>query len=542
MNKDIISLELRDVENDIDNAYRGNSLLRLDFAPAVWNLLAVAEDSVIVGAMDEETNSPHYWGVLMDNLMFDLYYPLNWLYSSCVPNGEIHPEADEQLYRAAKNLLDLGVQYRHFVAAYTYASRGLIELELDGSIIRAKQDLTRQSEYEAYNRLVKPRSVPTLAVERMRELLQEVATVTTIKGDRFSYRLNPSLVRKAEQALHPVTHEQYVLPDNWIFSRYSLQDFRRTFQSLVAIAAIHWSARLYAAAQGILGAGFVDSICIMSHDELLNRIVRYSGVSLSIVREILADITYGNRGIRNPDPATQPLIRLSADTYGIAPNIWMSNSSERNLTVLLNKLPDDKDIYSHLVREKETLMRDRIQTTLSGLPIRFVSGSLPRDSGLPDIDLAIISDAEKACLLFELKWFIDPAEIGEVVSRSEDLRKGLTQLHQLEEAYSAKYQPLLNKLGIDASYSLLPVVASANWIGHYDVQDSSIPIIKSEHVTAKVLSCRSILSTIGWLKLRDYLPVRDKHYQVFPLTATLGKWSVEWYGLKPAIEGEFFPL
>ena len=40
------------------------------------------------------------------------------------------------------------------------------------------------------------------------------------------------------------------------------------------------------------------------------------------------------------------------------PNLWINNSYERNFTVLLNKLPAEKLIYSNLTNDKEGLMRE----------------------------------------------------------------------------------------------------------------------------------------------------------------------------------------
>ena len=71
------------------------------------------------------------------------------------------------------------------------------------------------------------------------------------------------------------------------------------------------------------------------------------------VKSILDDLTYGNRGIKHPDPALQPLIKLNSDFYAIVPSIWMCSAAERNLTALLNKLPSEKEIYRKLVSEKE---------------------------------------------------------------------------------------------------------------------------------------------------------------------------------------------
>ena len=88
--------------------------------------------------------------------------------------------------------------------------------------------------------------------------------------------------------------------------------------------------------------GYLDCIYVPTCNELLRRVVRYSGVLDEKVLSILDDLTYGNRGIEHPDPALQPLIKLNSNQYAIMPSLWMSLSPERNLTVLLNKLDSEK--------------------------------------------------------------------------------------------------------------------------------------------------------------------------------------------------------
>jgi len=61
-----------------------------------------------------------------------------------------------------------------------------------------------------------------------------------------------------------------------------------------------------------------------------------------------------------------------------------------------------------------------------------------------------------------------------------------------------------NVLKIDADYSFLSAVASQNWIGHVDVQDPEVPIIKVGHLLSKIAEVRSLPEVLGWLKDRKY--------------------------------------
>ena len=186
------------------------------------------------------------------------------------------------------------------------------------------------------------------------------------------------------------------------------------------------------------------------------------------------------------------------------PHVWVCSSPERNFTALLNRLKSERENYLTLAStEKERLMRERITTNLSDKGIRFVSGSV---ANLPDVDLAIINDSEKACLLLELKWFIAPTVARERIEKSEEIEKGISQvLQNLKQAFSENHRPLLDKLNIDSSYSIEGVVVSQNWIGYANVQSPEVPVIRTEHLIAKINSTESLLSTMELVK-RPSLP------------------------------------
>ena len=129
---------------------------------------------------------------------------------------------------------------------------------------------------------------------------------------------------------------------------------------------------------------------------------------------------------------------------------------------------------------------------------------------LQDIDLAIVKESEKVCLLLELKWFIAPAEFREVIHKSEEIEKGISQVLKIKQAFAGNHKPLLEKLNIDSSYRLEGIVVSRNWIGDADVQNSEVPVIPADHLIAKLKGTESLLSTMEWLKNREYLELLQK--------------------------------
>ena len=526
---------------EIDNAFTANPLTKLSFATASWNLLAFGEDTFLKPHITGDENAIHHAAILADTFITSISYPLYWLYSTCPPGGDPPFRCDNSNYQSAWDLLNLGKNYKDFCSAFTYASRGMIDLRVEGLRLIPNCDFWEQSEYEAYNRLIRP-SLTDEPISAIEELAELIGLSLRVKGERFSYGLTPKLVKAAKRIIGPALKKRFVLPDNWQFSRYTLGEFRQVFEAITAIALTHWYARYLAATAGCLALGYADSIFIPGQEELLRRTANYSGVEVTMVSAILNHLTYGSEPGPMPDPALQPLIPLNPHFYAVMPNLWLNSSAERNLTVLLNRLPGERAIYSRLVAEKESLMKKKLETSMSQQNIRFVSGEIPGDSDLPDLDLAMIEDTGKTCLLFELKWFIEPAEVREVIEKTEELRKGVRQLLALKHAFDENHQQFFGKLRIDPTYALYLVLASETWIGHSNVQDSNVSIIKASHMLGKLSDCRDLRETGEWLRSRKYLPINGDHYEVVDTVSTIKSWTINWYGIKPLVTNNFFPL
>ena len=544
MKTDRLTRKLREIEEEVDDHYKSNRLMNLPFATAAWHLLAAAEDDILIQELTGihgGINGIQDAHALASDFVVELEASMFWLHSTCRPGGQVSRVFGDDLCQASRDLFELGKKYDWFVFAYTYFSRKQIKLDLQGTTIQPSENLFTDIEYEAYNILIDPyQEQEALSLTNFDNFpIDAIKHSLKVKNQRFHYKLNPKMVADIITYLKPAFDKMFLLPSEWQFSRYSLGDFRKVFEAICAIAHIHWTARCMAALQGCHGAGYVDSIYMRPFDDLLRQVVRYSRVSDATVRNIFDDLSYGNRNISRPELALQPLIKLNSESYAIAPHLWMYSSAERNFTALLNKLPSEKGIYAKLVNEKETLMRGRFTAGLSDKDFRCTLGSAPN---LPDIDLAIISDSEKACLLLELKWFIAPTLARERIEKSKEIEKGISQVLKLQQAFADNHKPLLEKLQIDSSYKLEGIVVSDNWIGYANVQSPEIPVIRADHLIAKLKVTENLKSVMEWLKDRKYLPKEGEHFKVHRPTTRIGNWTLKWYGIEPLISDAFFPL
>lgn len=530
--------QARAAEIEIDSAYQANPLLRLNFAPAAWHVLAIIEESLFLPIFRGEDLTAQKLGAVADSYIYTLRHPFNWLRSSCPPGGRLPTRYDESTCRAAIDLVELGWQYDRFYLAFTYASRGIMGLRVEGHTLVPDHDFLSDTQYEAYNRLAKPveRNTPEEA-ELYEALYVQIEHALQISGYNFSVAVDPSLIQLTKDFFRGKLDKRFLLPGRWRFSRYSISDFRGVYETILSLAYIQHVARFIAVASGCGGNGFLNCLLVLTKERLLNRVTRYTGMPSQTVAEVLNDLTLGSHNIpaERGDPSLQPIILLDEKLCVVAPFLWLHAAAERNFIALMNRIPEERAIYSRLVQQKEDLMRERIVARVGSKKWRTWTGRLAGRPDLPDVDLALIDDSRKVCLLTELKWFLDPAEAKEIIEKSEEIAKGISQLLLLKEAVREGYSTLFERLAIDPTYDVHLAVVSANWIGHAPVQHHEVPVISEEHFL-ETLEMRGSLSEVAsWLSERRYLPVEGEHYEIITTTAKVGEWEMNWYGISPLI-------
>jgi hypothetical protein len=536
---DLVPENLRAVEREVDAHHLTNLLLSRPFGESGWCFLAFCEEWVVREILHAESSgtlpTTHNHAALADNLIVHTKWPLRWLRRTCPEGGSIPRKYDAAMYEAAWQLSKLSMQYLPFESAFTYATLGLITLELEGQRISASNTMRADTRFEAYERLTQPanRVVGGSDAERF---LKRVATSVCVEGESFNYEINPRLVQAGLDSFGSMIDVRFVLPTDWQLPGFALQDFVRVARVLFVLATIHFYARMTAARLGCIGLGYARALILMERDELFRRLRRYTGVTDEALHAIVEDLTYGARGILNPDPALQPLIPLLPSTYAIAPNLVINSALERNLSVLLNRLPDKKDAYARLSRQREELSRNGLTEALSALGFRCWHGDVPHWQGASEIDLAIVSDAEQQCLILELKSFIGPAEPREIRDRSEEIRRGIVQVRERKRMAACFPGPLLNVLEIDDCYQLTWVVASETSIGAAYVQAPDVPVVRIRHLLLKLAMERSLVACCAWLEAGHYLPTEGIHYEVIDVKASVGKWTLEWYGIKSLVD------
>lgn len=533
MTADLVSPELRAVEEQVDAAYGQNPLTRLAFGDAAWCFLAFCEERMLLPffrVQDDEPYSPHDDAALADELINHAKWPLRWLRKSCRPGTRLTTGYADETYVASQEISDLSSRYLSFESAFTYASMGLVTLELDGNQITPSGPLLSDPPVEAYDRLVDLDEKGNLI--DLGAVIDAVADTVAVDARRFSYALTPKTVAETLELCAEGLALRFRLPVEWRLAAFTLSDYAAVMKCLWAISAVHFAARMTAAARGCMGLGYDRALLLMTRDELTRRLARYSGLGETTVGAVIDEVTWGTGDVRAPDSALQPIVPLAGGVLGWAPSLVLNNALERNLIVLLNRTPEGRDAYARVNQQKEGLLKARFEQELGGLGVRFWTGNVPGWEGGTDVDLALISDAERQCLLLELKAFIAPAEPREIRDRSEEIARGVRQVKERMRSAQEHRRSLTSALRVDDDFDIGWAVASETFIGGAWAQDPLVPVVRAGHLIGRLNESRSLRQTCQWLKERRYLPVEGHDFERVETSVRIDRWELMWHGIK----------
>jgi hypothetical protein len=531
----VVSPELREAERKIDNVPLRNVLLQQPFSQAAWRFMAANEERVMreIVQADQTGTSKHdqYYAALFDSIVASTKWPMRWLLSKCRPGDKIPQEFDDDAYVAAHELSDVGQDYSHFEAAFTYASLDVLTLTLEDRSIRASDEFRRDTRYDAYDRLRQSR-MPDTPLDSVDKVISALGPTVRFKDQWFFYDTGPQLTAMALEALSPLIESRFGLPDEWVFGRFSLDDYRAVARVLWTLSYLHFNARVIAARQGCIGLGYARALYATTRRELGGTLRQHTGLTRETVETIVDTLTFGRHDQRNPDPALQPLIPLSSRHLAIPPNLILNSALERNLAVLLNRLPEEKALYATLSKDREALSRQRVTRRLDDLGYRYWFGEMSEWGEAAEIDLTIVSDTERRCLALEMKAFIEPADPREVHERSLEIHRGIEQATVRRTKTCEMPRPFQLALGIDDTYDITWAVASETSIGAPYVQSDDMPVVQTRHVVDKLGLERRLAPVCEWLKRSEHLPIEGKHYESVDFVARVGDWSLPWYGLR----------
>lgn len=524
------SNKVQECEKEIDKAYDSNPLNEISYSQALWTILSVVEDNFLkftyIDTLSSEQKHVH-----VDVYLNALTYPLRSIIrNNKNPSTKIKHEVINDHYGFAVDWLEKSEIYNNFCSIFPLWRNKLIDLTTEDNVLNTSDYKNKEIAYEVYNRLNrKDGAIGDKSIDP-NNLVSAIMDNVSCTDNRFKLNITPKLSRLLIENYSSVSHERYKFPDDWKFDKFTLGEYKKVFIALQSLLYGRFIAKTMLAMNGMKGLGYPDSVWVLSGIELATRLSRYTSVKHETIEFIIAYLTFGDVGVRSPDIAVQPIVDLKNGYLALSPFVFINSDAERNLSVLLNQVGNDRKLYSKLTQQKEDVLRDLLKNEIDPLGYEVISGKLVDT----DLDFAIIDRKEKLCIAFELKWFIEPAEIREVIQRSEELQKGVVQALKLMAKFEENNEELLdNLLHIDREYTFKVAVGSRNWIGYFDVQNPLVPIIKIRHFIDELKHRKNLKSTVKWLEEREYLPKNLVDYEIIDMPLELGSWKSSWYGIKP---------
>lgn len=537
-----VSKKLRLIEKEIDSYFCSNPLTNLSFAEAGWHLLTVFEDSIFLPEIRLFQNNASMniqeFATRADNFIVTLQYPLRWLWETCNQSGSIPIEVNGDYYAAGFSLWKLSQEYNAFDSAYTLASNGLIKLNVRNRTIFPSTNIYNDLPFEAYDRLV--RVDPVLNSTSLGNLFHLISPLVSIHANRFNYTLDNELINETRKIIQPVFNHLFKLPENWMFKYFSIFEFREMMKVLISITYLHYFARISAATKQCVGFGCNNSLFLINPCNLIQKIYENTHLESKKIEKFINYLTFGSNEIIRLDPSIQPLIPLNDNCLALSPNLIINSAVERNFCVLLNRIEDERDIYERFSQQKETMMKSEIKQKFLNTKFRFEEGNVRFRNSSHEIDLILISDKEFIALVFELKWFIKPSEIREVIEKANEIKIGVNQLLNLKNAIDKTPTLFQQRFNLNEDYQIYYVVASANSIGTDWAQNNKIPVINLDHLINKINATGSLENVISWLTDRSYLPIKGLHYKARKIYSKIGKWRLKWYGLETLINDLYY--
>lgn len=528
--KDSVSGALRRIESEVDVAYRANQLMSLPRSQAIWHFLAECEEIPIRLGYQSSRD-----GIVQDPMAVTDYlanlakWPVIWIWKSCAPSSGFRREFSDDSYGAAFELAKLGHNYLDYQTVFTYASKNTLSLELEGKRIRPSGVVRSDTRLDAYDRIVNskekvdsdPTFIPWL-MDRMKPLVR-------VNETRFDYRVSRRLMNSVMARSRSVLDNRFRLPMDWRIPVISLRQYFCIVHVLWCMCCIHLCARRIACDSGCVGLGYLDSVMTIGKSRLLNEVSQYSGVELNVVGEVLDQLTLGNCGQDTPDIVLQPLVPLANDSYGIAPSLVANSYLERNLLVFLNRLEPARDAYSRLSVEREEMDRERIRKELKDLRFRFAWGHVPGWGTASDVDLAIVDEEGRCCLILELKSFLEPADPREVYQKSQEILKGIKQIRRRRQRAATHREFLNTFLSIDDSFAVHFAVSAESSIACGLERADDVALVRSTDLVSRIRNAGGLRVVCEAIDRGDHLPEEGVDYAEHARDVEVAGWTLEWY-------------
>lgn len=544
--------EIEDLDRRIDARIDTFPLLRRDRDTALFSILITFDDWIDrLGQEQNLANRRNAYHSAYDSLDFCI----QWINQRCprnVATGGI--STSEEILIEALSLFTEGMNYAKVWTQMSLLRRGRTKAELVSETRYLFSPVSHSDRNRDTGRMLIPGgSDPEIASEAETLTLptrQRVwENIRDLKARReLGYSIPGRDLDGLARGIERRSLLEWHMDPSWDLGGYTFGELRKFWASLQAIQAVHSIA--------VQGATELDKgknseavrlswrLMKSSHQEWVNRLSRRSGLNRSKTELIILDLTYDESmygpGKSDPHVLFTPFFNFDNGLVGLSPKIVQISNIERNIWTNIHRRR--QPIIDKLKYEKEGFWIQQIAERLKVagfvcVPrIGFTFEDIPRN-----LDLLILSPAERFGLICELKWITGSDDVKAVVSMDSEIAKGVQQAKISEEWLRSNLSVISDKSGLGdddlKSYSFKPLVLTKEGLPSGFVVKPDVPVVSENLFNWILLEPHQFGLERLWelANSLEYLPKEGVHFRNISPTIKWGNLSFELENL--AFEG-----
>lgn len=458
------------------------------------------------------------------NLLDSFTIILQWIHEGCDPTGKydylnISLERMEDIQSSVKDAMSYKVVFD--LMADLFRGRTLAERKTNK--IRVKYSCADYSKLDAATRLLSGPDMMRQSIDgpsisdQFAILDQEVHP--TVHGTLIGYKPTPRAIEAAMKIAEHGTKHLYELDEQWDFGGYTLKQFRRVWNAILAMVNIHLNA-MVRTEDGDHKICSIDML--MSRKQWIDLLQGISGEDSDVVSCIMGDLVYDTnmykKGIPRIDVRYQPFVPICEDMIMLSNSAAMYSNIERNLWHLISI--KRKAVHSVLSTAKEGLWINELTEWLQSLGYKTICDiAYEYNHKKSNIDLIIMDTEAEFVLAVEMKWHYGPDTIREVAEVDLEIEKGIRQAGMAKEWLSTYPEKVWDHHGLEKCttrhHEIQGIVLSKNSLGSGKHLGGDIPV-GNENLLRWILGAphHRALPDV-WYVLRNltYLPRKGKHYK-----------------------------
>lgn len=521
--KQLMSKEdLEDLDQEIDSYIDDVAILKWGREQALIDVIRYYDYLVYCEYMPRYT--PPSLESAITNLLDSFTTILQWVHERCVPTGNYNfLDASLERFDDIKTSVVDALEYKVVFDLMADLRRGRTLAKRRNNNVRVEYSRREYSKLDAATHLLSGPDMMrqskeyTPVSDQYAILDQEVHP--NVLGPLIGYKMTTRAVEAAMNIADHGTQHLYELDENWDFEGYTLKQFRRVWNAILAMVHIH----LHAILKSNDGDHKIYSIDMLkSRKDWIDCLHGISGEHRDVIDGIIDDLVYDismyRKGKPRIDVRYQPFITIGDDKIMLSNSAAMYSNIERNLWHLLSI--KRKATHSVLSTEKEGLWRTELTEWLKSLGYNAIGDIEYEYNGKKsNIDLVIVDEERKYVLTVEMKWHYGPDTVREVADVDREIEKGIRQAGMAKLWLSSCKDDVWNNLGIrirdEDKYLVQGIVLSKNSLGSGKHLGGDIAV-GNENLMKWILGAphhRTLAELWYVLKNLTYFPRKGKHYK-----------------------------